>query len=98
MKYAALIAAFMGFVLIGSPALAGEQCSCRYKGQDIPVGGQVCLKTPDGPRIATCGFELNNTSWKFTQQSCDRLAADQSALEVAMAILSRSPIKAPEKK
>jgi len=63
-------------VFLGGPAeaAAGPECSCRYKGRDVPVGGQVCLNTPQGMRVATCGFELNNTSWKFSKRSCGQVA------------------------
>ena len=63
-------------VFLGGPAEAAAepQCSCRYKGRDVPVGGQVCLKTAQGMRVATCGFELNNTSWKFSKRSCGQVA------------------------
>ncbi len=63
-------------IFLGGPtgAAAGPECSCRYKGRDVPVGGQVCLNTPQGMRIATCGFELNNTSWKFSKRSCNQVA------------------------
>ena len=74
-------------VFLGGPteAAAGPECSCRYKGRDVPVGGQVCLKTPQGMRIATCGFELNNTSWKFSGRSCGQVAGRTAPIDQATA-------------
>ena len=75
-------------------AAAEPQCSCRYKGQDVPVGGQVCLKTPQGMRIATCGFELNNTSWKFSKRSCDQVAGHTPPIDQAVAFLESRKVRA----
>ena len=71
------LAVFLGGA---AEAAAGPECSCRYKGRDVPVGGQVCLKTAQGLRIATCGFELNNTSWKFSKRSCGQVAGRASPI------------------
>ena len=59
-----------------APAPAIEQtqrsipCTCRFKGQDIPVGQTMCLDLPNGPVLAQCGRVLNNTAWKTLQQGC----------------------------
>jgi len=45
-------------------------CFCRAQGRSFAVGQNVCLHTPDGPRIAECGMVLNNTSWHFTDRPC----------------------------
>jgi len=71
------LAVFLGGL---TEAAAGPECSCRYKGRDVPVGGQVCLNTPQGMRVATCGFELNNTSWKFSKRSCGQVAGRASPI------------------
>jgi len=49
---------------------AAADCTCRYQGRDFELGQNVCLSTPQGARIATCGMVLNNTSWKFTETPC----------------------------
>lgn len=94
---AALTAIGLG-VALGAPAEAGAPCSCRYKGQDVPVGGQVCLKTPHGMRIATCGFELNNTSWKFSKRSCDQVAGRTAPTDQAAAFVESRQINLPASK
>lgn len=48
----------------------GVSCTCRYKGQDYGLGESICLKGQDGPRMATCGMVLNNTSWRFSDAPC----------------------------
>lgn len=94
---AALTAIGLG-VALGAPAEAGPQCSCRYKGQDVPVGGQVCLKTPHGMRIATCGFELNNTSWKFSKRTCGQVAGRTAPTDQAAAFLKFREANLPASK
>jgi hypothetical protein len=58
-----------------APALQAQwhdhaNCICRAQGRSFAVGQNVCLQTPDGPRIAECGMVLNNTSWHFTEHPC----------------------------
>ena len=62
-----LIAASIGPGCISS-ALA--DCTCRAGGRDYELGQTVCLRTPAGPRLATCGMVLNNTSWQFSSAAC----------------------------
>ena len=50
-------------------SLAAE-CTCRSQGHDYELGKSVCLQTPKGARIATCGMVLNNTSWQFSDTPC----------------------------
>ena len=45
-------------------------CSCRYDGQSFQLGTTVCLKTPQGVRMARCEMVLNNTSWHFLAKGC----------------------------
>jgi hypothetical protein len=55
-------------VVLALPAQAQTAdipCTCRAQGVDYEVGTTVCLATPSGPRQATCGMVLNNTSWSF---------------------------------
>ncbi len=47
-----------------------SDCTCRAKGRDFHVGETVCLRTAEGPRLAACDMELNNTSWRFSGQGC----------------------------
>ena len=60
-------------------ALAAE-CTCRSQGRDYELGKSMCLQTPKGARIATCGMVLNNTSWQFSDTPC---------------VISKAPADAP---
>lgn len=57
----------------GSQTAQGQpkiDCTCRYQGQDFQLGDMICLKSPNGPQLARCGFVQNNTSWNFTGAGC----------------------------
>ena len=53
-----------------SSAPAQADCTCRAQGRNFEQGQAVCLATPNGPRIATCGMVLNNSSWELSQSPC----------------------------
>ena len=53
-----------------SAAAADPNCICRARGKEFELGQTACLVSPKGPRIATCGMVLNNTSWQFTDTPC----------------------------
>ncbi|MCP4073899.1 MAG: hypothetical protein GY742_19565 [Hyphomicrobiales bacterium] len=57
-------------LLFSIPASAGPNCTCRYKGKNVPEGQSTCIKTAKGYKIAKCSRVLNNTSWKFTKKEC----------------------------
>lgn len=48
----------------------GRNCTCRFFGTDYKLGETVCLRGPDGPRMARCSMNLNNTAWKTLERSC----------------------------
>ena len=49
---------------------AAADCTCRAQGRDFQLGQTVCLTTPNGARLATCGMVLNNSSWEFSETPC----------------------------
>ncbi|WP_428697000.1 hypothetical protein [Stappia sp.] len=49
---------------------ANMNCTCRFFGTDYKLGDMVCLRGPDGPRMARCSMNLNNTAWKTLERSC----------------------------
>jgi hypothetical protein len=51
--------------------LAKKNCTCRFMGRKYELGVMLCLKTPNGPRMARCELNLNNTSWKPTSTPCN---------------------------
>ena len=78
MRRAFVILALVVDALI-SAARADPDCTCRSQGRDHKLGASVCLQSPKGPRIATCGMVLNNTSWQFSDQPCVISAAPAGA-------------------
>jgi hypothetical protein len=48
----------------------GPDCTCRAQGIEVLVGQSICMRLPEGGRIATCGMVLNNTSWQIGQAGC----------------------------
>ena len=66
-----LILSFTTAVLTAAAStLAVADCTCRAQGRNFEQGQAVCLATPNGPRIATCGMVLNNSSWEVSQSPC----------------------------
>ncbi|WP_197673725.1 hypothetical protein [Stappia sp. ES.058] len=69
-----VMAALAAPVLLASGAAsqqtARSSCTCRYFGQDYHLGETVCLRGPDGMRIARCSMLLNNTTWKPLEEGC----------------------------
>jgi hypothetical protein len=60
---------------LASSAPAQADCTCRAQGRNFQQGQAVCLATPNGPRIATCGMVLNNSSWELSQAALRLFAA-----------------------
>ena len=50
----------------GSPVVQ-PPCTCRSPVGEVDLGGEVCLRTPAGPRKARCVMVLNNTSWALSE-------------------------------
>ena len=48
----------------------GPDCTCRYFGANYRLGETVCLRGPDGPRLARCSMALNNTTWQPLDRPC----------------------------
>ena len=49
---------------------AAADCTCRAQGRQFEQGQTACLMSPKGPRLATCGMVLNNSSWEFSDAPC----------------------------
>jgi hypothetical protein len=65
-RLATVLAAAASFM----PLPAAADCTCRALGRDFELGRSACLATPNGPRYATCGMVLNNTSWRISDTPC----------------------------
>ena len=70
--------------LVATPVAGGRNCTCRYFGQDFSLGTTVCLKGPDGPRLARCAMNQNNTSWKVLEQSCPSAGLEPGSGQAAI--------------
>ena len=46
------------------------KCTCRYKGEHLPLGALRCLQTPNGPRMHECVTVQNVTSWQPGKEPC----------------------------
>ena len=68
MRWLLLIVSLVAADALVSPASA--DCTCRSQGRDYELGQSICLQSPKGARIATCGMVLNNTSWQFSETPC----------------------------
>ena len=53
-------------------------CTCRAQGTSFALGAVVCLKTPEGPRLARCERVLNNTSWTPLETPCPTARAGRT--------------------
>ena len=77
-----LLSAILALALLlpANASNAGENCTCRGNGQDVPEGQTICLKTASGSKLARCERVLNNTSWKILETDCP-LAQTPAAFE-----------------
>jgi len=64
------IVALAAFAAAMPVAPAAADCTCRAQGRDFELGESICMVTPRGPRLATCGMVLNNTSWRISTTPC----------------------------
>lgn len=74
MRFTTTLSATVLFAAIAGVSHAGENCTCRGNGRDIPEGQTVCLKTASGMKLARCERVLNNTSWKILDTDCPTAA------------------------
>ena len=75
-----IVSLFAADALVSS---ASADCTCRSQGRDYELGQSICLQSPKGARIATCGMVLNNTSWQFTETPCTVSLVPQALPEAA---------------
>ena len=68
--------AFIGSVLIAGTLLVRAEahtthaCPCRYPGGIAPPGAVICLDVDGKRSLARCEMVLNNSSWRFLDESC----------------------------
>lgn len=49
---------------------ADIKCECRYFGNYVPLGSQICMNTPTGAKMAKCEMMQNNPSWQIEEDEC----------------------------
>ena len=60
-------------VALDKPRLAQAPeplCFCWNGGRKIAEGSKSCIRTTQGPRVATCGRVVNMMSWEVTETAC----------------------------
>ncbi|CAN1540294.1 hypothetical protein MCEMSEM23_01734 [Rhabdaerophilaceae bacterium] len=45
-------------------------CTCRMRGESLPLGSEVCLETPRGAALFKCQMDQNVTSWRPLARPC----------------------------
>ena len=59
----------LAFLTVSVTASSAD-CTCRAQGRSLEQGHTICMATPKGFRLATCGMVLNNSSWNVTETPC----------------------------
>lgn len=54
-----------------------SKCTCRFKGEHLPLGSRRCLQTPQGARTAECVTNQNITSWQPSDEPCPQASLIQ---------------------
>jgi hypothetical protein len=89
MRFLAKIGAAGAFLLL-TPALAGADCICIYKGGTVTHGQTACVATAKGRELARCEKSLNISTWKFLGEPCPVAQSDEP--QQIEASLPRQPV------
>jgi hypothetical protein len=66
-----LIASVAAAALIGAATEpASADCTCRARGVIATHGETLCIRTPEGVRLARCEKVTNVASWRFLDGPC----------------------------
>jgi hypothetical protein len=66
----ARLAAASAFVVLPLTGNASADCTCWARGVVAGHGQTICLRTPQGQRLARCDKVLNVASWTFLPGPC----------------------------
>jgi len=47
-----------------------RMCSCRYAGNNIPIGKTICMNFQGRSVLAKCDSVVNSPSWSISAQEC----------------------------
>jgi hypothetical protein len=88
------IATFASTLLLAA-CLAGAaraDCNCLYNGQRYEQEDTVCMRTPQGMRVARCGMIENNAWWQMLDQPCTGTVSELPRTQARPAdAIDRSP-------
>ena len=56
--------------LLPAKPLEARACSCRYAGQNVPIGKTICMTFEHRLVRATCDTVANNPSWSISKDPC----------------------------
>lgn len=65
--------AWIATVLLAGATLADSaraECNCLYNGQRYEQEDTVCMRTPQGQRLARCGMLDNIAWWEMLDEAC----------------------------
>lgn len=72
--------AWFAMVLLAGALLAGAaraECNCLYNGQRYEQEDTVCMRTPQGQRMARCGMLDNIAWWEMLDEPCPGTVSDR---------------------
>jgi len=73
-------------LLIAATAGSAEaDCTCRARGVLATHGETLCIRTPQGLRLARCDKVSNVASWTFLGGECPQVISEQSERPAAAA-------------
>lgn len=79
----ARIACLLALSALFAAEAARAECNCLYNGQRYEQEDEVCMRTPQGMRMARCGMLDNIAWWEILDRPCQgtvsELPAGQSA-------------------
>ncbi len=72
--YALPVAAFL---IAASAVSAAADCTCRARGVLATHGETLCIRTPQGMRLARCDKVSNIASWTFLGGECPQIISER---------------------
>lgn len=79
-----LFASAVVLAIFTASALAGPNCTCRYKGENYQIGEVACILG----ELKQCEMALNNTSWRTLSEGCPQAQLPQSKPEAGFRTLA----------
>ena len=75
----ARIACYAAVLLSGTLLASGAraECNCLYNGQRYEQEDTVCMRTPQGTRMARCGMLDNIAWWEMLDDPCPGTVSDR---------------------